>query len=66
MKGTTTKKVGNISINCMSPESRDLLDLLSRRFKEEQGLDVSEVTGYRALYWACRYSRLIQQRKDGI
>lgn len=67
MKGTITKQVGNISVNCMSSDARELLDELCIQFKKEQGKDVSDVSGYQALYWACRYSGLIGkgERKIG-
>ena len=60
MKGTNSKKIGNITIMCMSKEARDLLNALCEKFKEAHGEDVSEVNGYQALYWACRYSGLIE------
>jgi len=60
MKGTISKKVGNISINCISDEARILLDKLCEDFKNVYNKDVSEVSGYHALYWACRYSGLIK------
>ena len=58
------KKVGNITITCMSPEARDLLDNLVEKAEEFFGKDTQEINGYQALYWACRYSGLIQALID--
>ncbi len=64
MKETNTKTVGPISINCMSKEARDLLDRLCKKFKEENGKEAIDVSGYQTLYWACRYSGLIEPTKE--
>lgn len=64
MEGTRTKKVGNVTINCMSEEARSLLDRLCAKFKKDQGKDVRSVNGYQALYWACRYSGLIEPSEE--
>jgi hypothetical protein len=61
MNGTISKKVGNISINCISKDAKDLLDDLCKGFRENQDKDVNAVSGYQALYWACRYSGLIRR-----
>jgi len=53
-----------IVISCISPESRELLDRLCAKFKEEMGVETLEVNGYQTLYWACRYSGLIEAKKE--
>jgi hypothetical protein len=47
----------------MNKEARDLLDMLCKKFKEEQKKDVHDVNGYQTLYWAVRWSGLIQPVK---
>ena len=61
MEGTRTKKVGNITLNCMASDARNLLDDLVKKFEEENHKSIRDVNGYQALYWACRYSGLIQR-----
>lgn len=61
--GTDSKVVGPVTINCMNKEARDLLDMLCKKFKEEQKKDVHDVNGYQTLYWAVRWSGLIQPVK---
>ena len=60
MKGTRSRTVGRITINCMSTEARDLLDKLCEGYKQFLGRDAIDSSGYSTLYWACRYSGLIE------
>ena len=70
MKGSNFKhlrgtKVGghtfNITLGCMSEEARTLLDTLVEEFEKLYGEDsVHKKTAYFGLYWACRWSGLIQ------
>jgi hypothetical protein len=61
MEGTRSVKVGNVTINAMSQEARDLLEELIAKFEEANQESISDVSGYTALYWACRWSGLIQR-----
>lgn len=63
MIGSKEKKIGNITIACMSPEARDLLDELVEKFEAIHPFSIHDANGYQALYWACRYSGLIQPTK---
>ena len=63
MKGTDSVKVGNITINVMNQEARDLLEKLCAEYEKLHGKDVSETDGYSALYWAVRWSGLIEATK---
>ena len=36
MKGSVIRKVGPVSIGCMSPEARDLLDTVMDEWKEHR------------------------------
>jgi len=44
----------------MHREARDLLDKLVEKYRQEHnGKEIRDINGYRALYWAIRYSDLI-------
>ena len=61
MKGSRNVKVGNIQIGCISEDARDLLDRLVEKYNETFGEDaVHEKSAYSGLYWACRWSGMIQ------
>jgi hypothetical protein len=66
MKGTSTKTVDNISINCITPEARNFLDLLCNQFKKEHNKEATDADGYIMLYWLCRYSELIQPTEKAL
>ncbi len=65
MKGSNEKQIGNILLTCMSEEARDLLDRLVAGYEKMMKKDIHEVSGYSSLYYACRYSGLIQPARDG-
>jgi hypothetical protein len=67
MKGTLTKKVGNVSINCVSPEARGLIDTIMEEWSKHKK-DIREMTNrknyrgsdYGLVYWLVRWSGLVQ------
>ena len=66
MKGTRTKTVGNISINAITPEARELVDKLCEAYEKVYGKKAidDEKSAYSVLYWAVRYSGLIGPNVD--
>lgn len=65
MKGSRIRNIGikncgHITLTCISPEARDLLDKLCSEFERQQKKHIRTLNGYQALYWACRYSGLIE------
>jgi len=62
MKGTRTVHVGNITINTMSEEARNLLNRLRDEYKRQTGRDIRTLNGYQAIYWACKYSGMIEPK----
>jgi len=67
-QGSNFKQIGPITLGSMTPEARDLLDRLVTKFEKEHGKSVLDVSGYFTLYWACRWSGLIQPSnpKEGV
>ncbi len=61
-KGTQSTHVGNISINCMSSEARDLQDTILEKWKEFHPEDTGD--HYRFVYWLVRYSDLIEPKRE--
>ena len=64
-EATREARVGNIIITYMTKEGRDLLDKLCveyKNFHKKEAVDSKE-SAYSTLYWAVRYSGLIQERK---
>lgn len=60
-QGSRFKNIGPITIGCMSEEARNLLDDLVVGFEHTYGPDsVHEKSAYSGLYWAVRWSGLIQ------
>lgn len=64
MEGTRMVKVGPISVNAITPEARDLLDKLCEAYEKLYGKESIHNTGsvYSILYWAVRYSGLIEPK----
>ena len=61
MKGSRFVKAGQITIGCMSEDARDLLDRLVEKYEETYGKDsIHDKSAYSGLYWACRWSGMIQ------
>ncbi len=55
----------HITLSCISPEARALLEDLCKKYEEANGrnpVDVKE-SAYSTLYWAVRYSNLIVSKK---
>lgn len=75
--GSSVVSVGNISIGCMAPEARDLMDTIldeyKKKYKEQKKsmppdlwkkyplVSPDDVYGF--VYWLTRYSGLIQPSK---
>ena len=62
MKGTESTQVGNITINCMGEEARDLLDTIMEQWREIHP-DQAEEDHYQFAYWLVRYSDLIEPKR---
>jgi len=55
-----------VRLTCIRPEERELLDKLCDsydKFMGEEGAIHTVTSPYSVLYWACRYSGLIEEKK---
>lgn len=68
MKGTIEKKAGPITVCCMSPEARDLLDLANKLWHEKHDKcgvpSLQKYDPYSAFYWLIRYSGLVEPSEE--
>ena len=65
MKGTESKQVGTISLNCISPEARCLLDTIMAEWEKHKKdfhkiFPKKRLTVYSFAYWLIRWSNLVQ------
>jgi len=65
MDGSRIKQIGNITIGCISPEARDLLDTVMEQWEEHyKDLKANnpnhEPSYYGFAYWLIRWSGLVQ------
>jgi len=51
-----------ITLGCITPEARDLLDRLCEEYERTRGKSIHDTDGYSALYWAVRWSGLIEPK----
>lgn len=66
--GTKSVQVGPVTIGCMAPEARDLLDTImeeyTKMYEERKGTSIACNTApddvYQFAYWLTRWSGLIQ------
>jgi hypothetical protein len=68
MKGSREKKIGNITIGCMDPEARDLLEIATKMWHDKHDkCGIPSLEGYdpySAFYWLFRYSGLIEPSEE--
>jgi len=68
MEGSVLKQVGPITIACISPEGRELLDTIMMEFEQHKKqlhklFPGKRITVYGFAYWLVRSSGLIQAAK---
>lgn len=69
-KSTTTKRVGPVTISCMSPEYRDCLENVMNEWKKHKRKLPKTINGrryqpgiYGFAYWLIRWSGLVRPAK---
>lgn len=61
--GSRVVETGPISIACISPEARDLLDQIMDAYRKHYNPELHKLTpddAYQFAYWLCRYSGLVR------
>ena len=71
MEGSLYKRIGPVTLACMSPEARDLLDNIMAEFEKHKkdfhkSFPGKTITIYGFAYWLVRYSGLIEPSKIGM
>lgn len=65
MKGSRLAQVGSITIGCISPKARGLLDLVMQEW-EATGVQTQVFSTYGFTYWLVRWSGLVEPSEKAL